>query len=497
MFRTQTSTFRALGFLVSAALMFFLFTPTSFAQEADRVAPVPVETAAQNQGSFLELPPLCPISGFVTGELSTDDGERISDEYFGRFTVSNPTDYHIAGVRAAIALYADADDIAPSFWAVLPGEHQLSPGVSNEVEFALDATGLSVGSYVVRPIVMQGGVHELLGAAVRNSELPGETTIIKEGNRSSEYSVSVAVNGQTAGLQTLDLTGARNLTASVVTTNETDGPLLNSEMTVVISQGDVPLGAAVRESVTDSVKLVPGGSRTTTIVDSNLQGGSYTVHAALTSEGILQPVERAVLRVGEEVPNATWPYISRIGSTDFPLQPDTQIAACVNYLGSNAEAALISEPLGVEFAVLDGNGQQLATAAVDNLSTAVSDWYAFTPGISADDFSLQVNLMAEKYLSIVPLEADEEITLAQRNEVSLDSVQTVTGVFSCDGVEECDASAGHTGVTQTSGGEQSGSNSFWFYGAIIIAAALLMYIMLRRLHPEHSNEIIDEKNELQ
>lgn len=427
----------------------------------------------------------CPIDGFVTASFNDSEEITIESEFSQTLLLRNNSDYTLSGVKVGLGVYANPDQIVPDYWFVAEEEFQLSGGEATQVSVEVDASSLPAGKYSVRSFTMQGNETNLLGAILRG-ESGNPVVVVKTAPKTNIVDVQVTVNGEISTGQRVAVSQGENISVQVLTTNENSTPVINSSMLVTVSQGDVPLGAALRASTMDSVKLVPTGSRKTQLVDQFTESGEYAVYAALLSSDTFQPVVYIPIQVGEGLAAESWAYLSKVGSTDATLHPDSEIIGCISYLGKDAGVSGVIETLGLAVEVTEG-GNSVFTTEV-RTEDARKAYLTVRPGISSSLPTISATLLQERFPSVQTVEA--------KTEAFLSPVQTVSFSLTCAGhacLDDHSAQVAPEAVQPTG----STGNSFYFYAAIVIAAALLMYIMLRRLHPEEDLSVGNNSNELQ
>lgn len=417
----------------------------------------------------------CPIDSALAIWLNgSEEVLEVNDFLSLSATMVNNSSYTLGGVLVGVAIYDRSEKL--SHWMVLDEERQLPPQTTIEIPVDLNLATLDAGFYKIAVYVMQGDETALLGSMLNGSIQPIKfLTIKKLSEQKAATTISISVNEEKFTGQPIVLTKVEPLTVTIVTKNESPVPLLESSMLAVLAEGEVPLGTAVREDKLDSVKLIPKGTRTTVLKDVLANGGTHTVYAALVTKGTVQPVVKVPVIVGEETTGA-WSYISQIGLSDYPVRTDSQIVACVGTFGENSVQGRFAEPLGLTFEV-EREGKILTTETIYTSDVATNNFVSYVPGMVVKDFSVKVALLQNRFH--VPHVEGSEASLEQMMKESMTEIDAVSLVFQCNNEEECALQ------TEVAADEEFpvDQESFWFYAAIVIAAALLMYLMLRRLDP--------------
>jgi len=450
--------------------------------------------SALEADSIPSQPSQCPIDGFVSVAFNNSDKYQIETDLVSTLVLSNTSSYVMGGVRVGLAVYSNTAQIIPDYWFVSDEQYQLLAGEMRNVDVTIDASIMPAGEYVVRSFAMQGDEAAVLGAIMRG-ESEAANTIIKRSQKTSDVAVVAVVNGERSNGQTVLLEQGENIGVAVQTTNTNDVPLLDSSMVITISQGDVPLGAALRESVRDSVKLVPNGMRDSQVFDQFTESGDYSVFAALVTKNTFQPVEYVSVKVGSDSAAESWAYLSQVGVSDLVLNTDTEVVGCINYLGAASELQGVIETLAMEVTVTDGENV-LFTNEVQTQDMQQS-FLSVNPGLSAEKVVVSATLLQQRFPSTIGREDEEIQNVSGETEIFFTPVQTLVFDIACESDEGCSSGDGAITMTDEGSSDTQARNSFYFYAAIVIAAALLLYIMLRRLHPEEPVATEANSNELQ
>ncbi len=433
----------------------------------------------------------CPLQSAISAWFpDSEDTLTIGDNFSAQARVVNNSSYTLSGIRIGVAV-VDSSTQTLSHWSVLSDQYQIVPSTTLEIPIELDISALRAGNYNLRIYAVQGDNTALLGHMINeeNQKKIGEAKIIKTTVRGNEVPVSVDVNGNVFKGQPIKVEAGEPIVSKIVTKNDNKVPLLESKMLAVLTEGKVPLGTAVRSDKLDSVKLIPNGTRTTELTSSFVGGGEYTLYAALLTKGSLQPVTKVpIILPGEGA--STWSYISHVGLSDYPLQSDSEVVACVGLVGDQQGDGRFTEELGLNFELQRGESI-LAQKTIYTTDVNTNNYVSYSPGVAAKEFTLVVDLLQLR--SNVKYVDSEESSLEEVMRGSMEKVDSVTQSFVCDNSEICDVNELVIGddLEKNMSGTQK---PFWFYAAVVIAALLLMYLMLRRLPPE--SELSGKSNKL-
>lgn len=420
----------------------------------------------------------CPIEGSVWASFNNaEDKTYVEDIFYSEIVLTNDTTYTLGGERLVVAVYKSSLSTVPSYWTVLSDEYMLLPKTSLSIVNDLDLSVLPAGEYKVKVFSIQGDETALLGAVLRDTAEVDGVTLIKSTPKKSDVSILVTVNDQVYEGKPIIFKERTPLAVQIKTKNNNNLPLVGSSMLGVVTQGNVPLGTAVRIGKLDVVKLIPGGTRVTSLTDNFVEGGKYTVYAGLVSPNAFSPLVEVPVIVSESEYEGSWSYVSRIGLSNYPLQLDSDVVACISNIGSNKGRDLFSEPLGLKLTLSTEAGEIFAKK-LNSLEADTDNYFIFNPQTQVSDFSLTVDLFQKRF-SPEAVVSDE----LPSNEILTDElflVDTIIQSFVCVEGDTCrQITAGSSNENK-----QAPQRPFWFYAGIVIAAALLLYIMLRRLPPE-------------
>ena len=296
----------------------------------------------------------CPINGEISANFENPAKERLVDNLLlDKVRIVNSSEYTFGGVRLGLAVYQSVLDDVPTYWMVLPEEHQVLPKSSLFIPVAADLSGLPAGEYELKVFAVQGDETTLLGSMLRNAQNVSSITLDKTSEQTRDISVLVSVNEQDYQGQTIVLGEEELIEVIIKTTNHNNFPVIDYQMLGVVAQGDTPLGTAVRAETLDAVTIVPGRSRITGVNDRYVERGKYTVFAGLIGNGALNPLVAVPVQIADTIGNTSWSYVSQVGLSTYPLQDGSQVIACVENVGANEGTRLIHELLGVQFIITD------------------------------------------------------------------------------------------------------------------------------------------------
>lgn len=428
----------------------------------------------------------CIIDGDLTIGLDNDfEQDTVGNQLLSGIVIQNNSSYAFAGVNIGIGLYQDGDTV-PSYFSANPVELQVSAGSRRTALIDTDLSAVAPGTYAVKYVAFQGDETSLLGALIHEgTEL---ITITKEAVQTNAIAQSLTVNGAVVGEgSVIQLDAQENINVMLKTVNNGATPIFDTPVYVAITQGATPLGTAVRVDVADEVRLIPGGFRNTPANDLMVEGGEYTVYGFLAAESAATPVTVATVNVGERPGPSTWMYISQTAVSGIPFTAEDSVVACVDYLGAESGATQLHGPAGVAFSFAEGD-TVLFAETVTNEAGEANKYFSSTPNQSLEDFTVEAVLLENRYRSAaVADEAGESSDV----ELSFIETQAVTAAYECSD-EDCY----HPPVVmQIDDNDDLGLKPYWFYIGVMLAAALLLYIMLRRLHPEDTGSPVDVSND--
>lgn len=403
----------------------------------------------------------CPIDGYLSVEFNTSQTE-ISDRMFGNVSLVNGGSFFRADIKLAVAVYEIGSNV-PNYWAVMPHSHQLTANQTYEVPIDLDISILPAGEYDVKVFAAQGDETAVLGNILNDvyDQMSFKISKITEAKNDTEILLNVDK----------DKLGANKIYADINTINNNQISLLNSKMLAVITQGDIPLGTAIWTSKLDSIKLLSGKQKVTKISNDLVIPGRYTVIAGLISEGVLQPLVKEVVQVGEVDHNVSWSYISKIGFSNYPLKSGSEIVACISNLGVNKNYRGFAEPLALEFTVSDASGKSETKKIFENNSNKLN-YFSYITENDFKDFNLTLDLFHQRF----SVESDPEAEFNPEN--LLMPARSVKQNVVCEIDEICN---GNNGDVMVENEFIYQTKPFWFYLGITVVGILLFVLLWKRL----------------
>lgn len=420
----------------------------------------------------------CPIQGTfaITSDL-VGKNLTVEDSLAGTFTIENGSAYLLAGVSIGIGIYESATSPVPNFWTVLPNKVDLLPQAGSVVEADLNLSALPAGEYIVKLFIGQGDELDLFGIALRDVDTVATFIINKVTPSTADIDLTFSLNGKPAAANNQIDFGKTSALEAIAKNNGTL-PITNAKLVTVLTQGSVPLASAVIKSEVGNLKLIPNGVQTIKLADGALLEGDYTAYVLVSVENALQPVEAIKIKVGDRDGVNTWPYISLLGISDFPTTAESEIVACVNYLGTGALARQAHSVLGVEFTGVAG-AAELFSNKVSNLDGSLAMFFSQKIGASSQDLKITASLLEDTNGSLMYAGTEPEgVQIAPID--YLVTTQTIELILTCSASLGCEPKSNDTTVENYL--PTGPTEPFWFYAGVVIAALLLMYLMLRRLN---------------
>lgn len=422
---------------------------------------------------------LCPIrEAFTITPLSIDKEVSSDDNFSETFNIVNENNYLLVGISIGVGLYKSEDSKIPVFWTVLPNKINLAPKSGTAVTADLNLSEVPEGKYVVKAFLNQGDEMAVFGAAIRNVDFTPFFTLNKQTPQIGEVSLSLNLNGKTITDKTVVNVKDELVVEGTIKNNQTT-PLINSKIFTILTAGDVPLGGAVNKSIANEVKIIPQGMQNLKLSARSLVEGDYTVYSILNTDNTFQPVQSFEFKVGKGVGATSWPYVSIVGITDSPINNNSEVVTCVNYIGEAAEIKYLYSSVGVEVSTYQ-NDTKISANTITNLDgslamffkSKLSDW-----GNGAN--KLIVSLVEDTKAGKVPEGMDV------KPEASFLPIQKTELVIVCDYRLVCDSE--NSGPTNSTTDSTGPNQPFMFYIGVTLAALLLMYLMLRRLDPDDNS----------
>ena len=426
---------------------------------------------------------ICPIQS--NPEVSFGSGSKVYDveEVFSEnINIVNSTSYVLGGVRVGVALFASEDDMVPAYWSIFNDSQTLLSGDMVTFPVTIDASFVKEGEYILKAFVFQGDETSMLGAMINESNSKGGVILKKVTKKNSDVYVDLNINGNPASGKKFSISYGERIDLKITTTNNNEAPLLNSSMVAIITQGSVPLGSAVGVDMVDSVKLIPGRSRVTNITDQFVGGGIYTAFAGLLTENTFQKIESVEIEVVETTGSLSWPFVSRIGLSEYPLKQNSEVVACIDYVGEMEGTDRFVEELAVSFE-LNTEGLPSVSETINSKNVPQGNYFSFTPGSKYENFNLEVGFFQQRFSGDHSINATSEELENSRYPLTI--VDSFSQSFSCNGIDLCEIKedGDEKSVFYTTVYSFTHQESFWFYFGIVMASALFMYLMLGRLEP--------------
>lgn len=412
-------------------------------------------------------PPLqfCPIIGLPAAEITSlqvdDDASTIS----GELAIVNPTTAFVPGTKIAVAVYTSAQAAVPAYWTVLPEEVVLQAQNRMTVPFSLSTTQLPAGDYVVRAYVAQGDT-ELIATALRGYDRTQSNSFTKVGGGTGE-APEVTVVGATVSNGVFTVSTS-SVPVAVSITAADDTPLHT-----VVSRHQLPLG--------DSVYVDTTGVGSASY-DWSVPDGPYYVHITSPVDGTLTPFTEVLINVGQTKDKwiTVYPYISIIGLSAHPIVDDTTATVCLgNYSPDGHLVSVPTEAVQVDFQVLNSAGQVVDSKQPQ--TPRLQNYAEFALNSITPDSSFKAVLSTERVYN------------ADTDGPDFVPVETIAFTHNCD--QACQQLFAKSPTDFAN--NKSVQTSFWYFAGIVIAAALLMLLMLRRLDQPVESVSYKSPDELQ
>jgi hypothetical protein len=415
----------------------------------------------------------CSFGGLPVAALTAEEPVVSGDSVTVTVNMQNGSDHTFSGMRLGLALYTDASDRVPAFWTTTAEPFTLTPGASYPLEVRIDAANVPTGTYTLKPFLSQGGFGDQLALALRDAEAVNGVVVTKSAPQSSDIALSVRINGEAVDSQSIQVEAASAIQVTTETTNRNAVPFLGATMESVIAHGAYPIGTSLSADLSDSVKLIPGATRTSEYTDADTEGGTYTVYTAVQKPNTLLPVQVVTLVLGDEEVPVNTTYLSAVGHVR--LADEAAVSACIDQIGAGDQA---SSPSGMMVAL---EGEWVSERYVFGEDGQLGSSVTFTgvPTQSPITVTLGSPVFPDWGAAI------EGVPEASLQAVDFRTVDTAPASFECEPNCNTEESPSDGGVLTDKG---SDTPSFYFYIGIVLAAALLMYIMLRRLHPSSETE---------
>lgn len=432
----------------------------------------------------------CPLHSDVLVEVKTANEADLSNETvsFAEIVLTNQNQYFMPEVRVAIALFDSADQTTPLYWRSDSDTYLLPPAGEVVVPLQSSLSMVPPGDYLLKAFAFQGNEVDLLGAVIRDAKKSAGIPFKKTGVQEIEVSLTVSVDGEVVERQkTLPLGHTPAL--QVETMDRSSRPIQNATLVSIVGQGMVPMGGAVIAKAIDKTTLLPQFARINEFSTQpyGLTGSGMVISTLMDGVGFT-PIETVSLMVENGDAGVSWPYLSRIGFSQYPFMAGSEVVSCVAYTEQGQQLGYIPELLQASLTI-DVQGAEVFSRSVYSDEVPSGNFFSFTPNGVSGTFDMQLSLSQHRLSSTpAPEMSIEQKEARMRNELTV--IDDKRFEVACE-KEGCDPVETLPTDEEDMGAANSTNYSFWFYGGIVIVAALLMYLMLRRLSPEtKGNDIV-------
>lgn len=412
--------------------------------------------------------PMCPIDNALTASfVSPRENKQATTVMRESIAIRNSSAYTMQGHTLAVAWYGQEGSLA--YFTVVADDVALAPEEQTVVPVAIDVQALLPGQYTMKPFLVPGDAVAVLGHLTMGKAGPG-TLFFKAGEAVPTITLELLVNGTSP--QSTQVAPGQALTVSALTTNTASTPLLNGKTVVALSQGNIPLGEAVRISVADSIKLFPGSKRTTSLFEPFVGTGPHTLTAGVFIPNVAQPIIAQSFQVGEGTDTRSFSYLSALGIGSYSDEMGVPVVACVE--DTNTDRSRGGEALEIR---VDDYIQQIDTLPRDAAGAT------FTLPQVSGEAAVTIALLSPRERARASSQSEAE---ALAND-GLVPVQTISFMPQCERFDICISqladSAGdfvHEPLFKT---------SVWFYLGIMLAALLLQLVILQRLPSRSAKKV--------
>lgn len=421
---------------------------------------------------------LCPLHSDIQATIVNSAEQSLQKIHTTEVRVSNQNPQYLPGVRVGIALFSKNDLVTPKFWRVTNESYLLAPASEISVLLESEVSKVPAGEYVLKAFAFQGSEADLLGIIMRDAEQVTGVTFKKTAAAETEVSFLVSIdNVPTQNEKMMSFGDLPQF--KVETKNLGKTPIFDTTLLHVVTQGKIPLGGAVLRSVSDKTTLLPQFAR---INEFSTQPYGFAASGLLIATLIdstgFAPIKIIDLSISNEGEEASWLYFSRIGFSQYPLTEEDQIVSCVSYIGPWEELNYVPESLSTSIEI-SNQKQTLYSESIFNEQDR-KKYFSFRPELVAGTFDITLAL-SQKRLNSIYLDGDASSAQSDiKNGLTLSDRKTFSLV--CE-EEWCQSIVATREVGEEKELVANHVRSFWFYAGIVIAAALLMYLMLRRLDP--------------
>lgn len=425
----------------------------------------------------------CPIEGGVEVVVDNYHDKVVDKDLNFDVRVVNNTNFVIADNSIVVALYSAEDDTVPVYWAKTPQKILLLPKkeVLAKIDFRLDY--LPKGEYIMRFISVQGNDVNSLGEVLKKGGEVQGIKLIKTTPADKDLDLSLSINKNNSQDEIVKIAEFSDIEVGVTVNNNNTNDVITGGIVGVVSQGDVPLGSALFANKTDRFKIIPGDKKRFNFHNPKTTPGAYKIYTGLISPNFIYPIKSLSLEVGDGKGPDSWSYLSKIGFSDYPLNKDSKVVACINYIGKYQNSGHIYEMLALDLEMKNASGT-LFKEKIYNSDTDANDYFSFFPKIDSNKFDFKFDLLQQRYQVVeTKMESGETI---DNSRDSLSVVSSLDGGFECFGSEYC-VNKNESSVSQYY--DYIKNNSPWFYISIIVVALLILLLAFMK-----RDELFSAKN---
>lgn len=441
-----------------------LFTPTT----------APLVFAQESTASLF-----CPMTDAINVDVAAPLG-FVSDQsqtLVGSVTVTNSSDYTFADIGVGVAIYENELDETPLYWTTLSERASLLPGRFKVVSAEIDASSLPAGTYLYKIFAAQGDALNILGAGLLEQQNSEFYTFDKNSIRNGVIEQSVVINGKAAADE-ITLASKANAQIQVQTKNNSTSLVPEGTVSVVLTEGNVPLGVAVVSEVADKTMLIPGGVRSTELPARLTAGGQHSVYTTFSLADSLQPLTLTKINIPNSSSREGITYLSSVGFSEYPITNNTKMVACLEVFGFDQQPFLPPQETAAQFAVYSQEGDLLSEHVVRSIDEMRPYVYELAANNLPLKFSLRTTLYENAY-GASSTDAGEDVVATWKR------AQQIDQAVDCEIFDKCADVIIETVPEFVA--DKTVRQSFWFYAGIVIAALLLMFIVTRRLDPHEDS----------
>lgn len=431
----------------------------------------------------------CPLHSDIIVQFQNnfDETMSVNDELIIDLVLFNQNPYYMPGVRVVLGLFNNGDSSTPDYWYMSDENLMLAP--SSEVKLSID-TKLSIipaGDYVLKAIAFQGNEVALLGALWRDNQDLNKIHLNKNIDADLKVDLSVFVNNQLTNKErTVSVGSAPELRIETKNLNPT--PLQNVKLLSMVGLGEVPLGGSILGMVSDQTPLLPQFARINEFSTQPYKMDMSGIILSTFVDGVnFTPIKSINLLVNNNE-DLSFPYISSIGLSEYPLTANTEVVACVTYNGPWQELGYIPEVLQGSL-VITSEGKEVFNNYIYSNDMLEANYFSFFPQIKLNDFELNFNLLQNRLNSKYAEELDGQ-TQNKTNDNFISTDQRIITV-SCLG-DNCNFDTLHS-IDEENTNVVNQQLSLWFYLVSMAILMVIIYILYRVKSARPPHESIDEK----